>query len=353
MMETQGCQYVTACHDTESGLKAFIAIQNTSLGPALGGCRMWKYDDQEEALRDALSLAHDMSLRASISGCDLSGGAIVIMGSSKNGKSEELFRALGRFIHALEGRLIAIAELGTESENIADILRETPYAVNLPAICNESGEEALSAAWGVYYGIMTCAREVFKVTSLKDLSVVVQGVGVIGSSLIELMKRKDPQVQLFVSDIDYDKMKKVQDKYPEVKILSPEESITKECHIFVPCARGRIFSPDMVSQLRCKVIAGAARCQITADEVADRIHERGILMAPDFVINAGGVIHAENEIRGRERVITDESFRKVALHLARIFATAREEGRSPYRVAMEAAQKRLQRVACISRILAL
>lgn len=353
MMGEHNSQYLTVCQDVESGLKAFIAIHNTALGPALGGCRMWNYLSEEDALRDAICLAYNLSLCAAVSGCDLSGGAAVIMGNSKNDKSEELFRVLGRFIDAMEGRFIVTTELGTTSEDIVYIRRETPYVVDLPIICNEKGDEALSTAWGIYYGIMACVKEVFKVTTLADINVTVQGVGTIGSSLVELMKRKEPKVQLSISDTDYDKMKKVQDKYPDIRILTPEESLTKECHVFVPCAMGRILTREIVSQLRCKIIAGGARCILTSDEVADQIYEQGILMAPDFVINAGGVIQAEQEIKGYERVMTDESFKKIALNLVRIFTIAGEDRRSPYRVALETARKRSEKISSISRILSI
>ncbi len=342
---------LTACYDKSSDLKAFIAIHTTELGPIVGGCRMWNYGSADEALADALKLSMDMTRRAAVSGCDLSGGSVVIWGNPKSEKSEVLFRALGRFIDAFEGRFIITSELGTDSNDLEDMRRETPYVVDLPSITNAAGEEALATAWGVYFGIMVCVREVFKATTLKGLHIAIDGVGKLGSSLAELLKKKEPQISLSICDIDYDRMKMIQDRYPEVNIVSPDEMLKKEYDVLVPCSQGSILTPESVNDLRCKIIAGGATCTLSDENVAELIHQRGILMAPDFVINTGGVIQAERALKDVQKVVTEETFRKVALNLVRIFAQSREEGRSPYAVALQNAEDRFEKVARVRQIL--
>ncbi|MDQ7826658.1 MAG: Glu/Leu/Phe/Val dehydrogenase dimerization domain-containing protein [Candidatus Eremiobacteraeota bacterium] len=352
MMGSHGCEYVTACCDEATKLRAFIAISNTSMGPALAGLRMWNYGSEEEALLDALRLARDMALRTAVSGCDLSGGSIVIWGNHKVHKSEALLRALGRFIESLEGRLIATTELGTSCEDLECVCRETEYAVNLPLIGSMSGEEGLATAWGVYYGIMACVKEIFKLTTLKDLKVGVQGAGRVGRNLIELIKKREPGVQLSISDIDYDRMKIIQDCHPDIKIVSPEEILQKEYDIFIPCALGGIITPEVASALRCRMIAGAATCVLSDASAADVLHGKGILFAPDFVINAGGVLQAEDEITGRGAMQGEESYRKIARNLVGIVSQAREEDSSPYRVALRLARERIENISRVSHILA-
>lgn len=352
MMDKSSHKQLITCYDTVENLKAFIAIHNTKLGPAIGGVRMWNYSSEEAAMKDALDLSRNMTLRAGVSGCDLSGGSVVIMGNPKTEKCEGLFRALGRFIDVLDGRFIVTTELGTNSSDLRDIKRETPYVADVPRIVDENGVQAIATAWGAYFGILACVKEVFKVNSLRDIHISVQGVGNLGSSLIELMKTRDPQVQLSISDIDYDRMKRIQDKYPEVKILTTDEILENECDLLVPCAVGNMFSQDIIPKLRCKVIAGVAACLLTEDKVADLIHEKGILMAPDFVINTGGLIHIDNELKGDENIIDTESFRKIALTLIRILAQAREENISPYKIAVRAALNRIDRIAHVKNILA-
>jgi leucine dehydrogenase len=352
LMENKGALQVTACYDRETNLRAFIAIHSTAMGtPVLGGCRMWKYPSEEAALNDALALAMDMTYRTAISGCDLSGGSVVIMGNPRTDKSEALFRALGRFIDALEGRFVLTDEMGTSNADLVNVRRETPYVVILPEIGTMDGIEAPSAAWGVYYGLMACVKEVFKVSSLKGLHLAVQGVGHVGSSLIAIMKKREPEVKLSICDVDYDKMKKVQDEHPEVQIVSPEDLLSKECDVLVPCAVGGILTPEVVRDLRCRIIAGGAACMLSEEKAALMINEKGILLAPDFVINAGGIIQAEEEIRENGAVMTEESFGRIAHILSDVLGQAKEEKRSPYRVAMRMAEERIARIRHISGIL--
>jgi leucine dehydrogenase len=353
IMKNSGHMQLAACCDARVGLRAIIAIHSTTLGPALAGCRMHDYKTEQAALDDALKLSMDMTRRGAISGCDVGGGSVIIMGNPKTDKTEELFRALGRFINGLDGRIVVTSELGTVGDDLAELRRETPYVVIPPHIGATNGEEALPAAWGIYYGIMACVKEVFKVASLKDLRLGIQGVGSLGSSLIHLMKKREPQVQLTISDIDYDKMKKIQDQYPEVAIASTEEMLEKEFDVLVPCAVGGLFKPEVVPLLKCRIIAGGATCTLSDDKVAEMIHEKGILMAPDFVINAGGVVQASHELRETEYMVTHETFKKLSLTLMRIIARAREEECSPYRVALKAAGERLEKIAHVNTIFSL
>lgn len=350
MMARDEHEQLLVCYDSSTNLRAFIAIHETTLGPALGGCRMWNYATEEEAILDALRLSKATTYKAAVTGCDLGGGCAILWGDPKTDKSEAYFRALGRFVHSLNGKFIATTELGTDFEDLIDIKRETPYVVALPEIYGGSGDTSATTAWGVYNGMLACAQEAFGVSSLDGLTIAVQGVGNIGSHLIETIMRNAKNVRLVMSDIDYDCMKKVQDKYPETKIASPSEILQMECDIMAPCALGRIFTKENIETLRCKIIAGGASDILEDDSIADDIFGRGILLAPDFVINAGEMIQAADELRGFDKEKTKEFVRRIYLILGRILAQAKEEGVSPYRVANRIARERIQRIARVKQI---
>lgn len=351
LMASEDQEQLIFCHDASSNLKAFIAINNTSLGPAMAGCRMWKYKKEEDAIADSIRLSSSMTLSSAIVGADFGGGSIVIWGNPRTEKSEPLFRALGRYLESLNGKVIASCGLGINPDDLIEIGRETSYTYCLPEMDGCGSKSFYATAMGIYHGMKACAKEVFGTATLENLTIAIQGVGNIGSRLIEIIKNAEKKTSLIISDINYDKIKNMQDKFPDIKISAPDDIIFSRCDILAPCALGGVISKDTIKNLKGKIIAGSANNLITDDSAAELLFKKKILMAPDFLINSGKIIEAYGELHNfsREKILEDT--KKISSILSKIFRISREEERSPYSVAKELALKRIANLAKIKRII--
>ncbi|MEL6195809.1 MAG: Glu/Leu/Phe/Val dehydrogenase dimerization domain-containing protein [Myxococcota bacterium] len=290
-------EQVVYCHDPASGLRAIIAIHNSTLGPALGGCRMFPYANENDALIDVLRLSRGMTYKAAVSGLDLGGGKCVVIGDPKKDKSELLWRALGRFIEGLGGRYITAEDSGTTMNDMELIQRETRHVVGISRSLGGSGDPSPVTALGVFQGIRATVEEHLGKNSLSGLKVAVQGVGHVGYHLVGHLVTSGCQVT--VCDVDIGSVKAALDAFPGVEAVEPDLIYDVDCDIFAPCAMGGIVNADTIPRLTCSVIAGAANNQLN-DEKADAtaLLERGIFYAPDFVVNAGGLINVSNELGG-------------------------------------------------------
>jgi leucine dehydrogenase len=299
-----GHEQVLFCSDNELGLKAIIGIHNTSLGPALGGTRMWTYASDLDALNDVLRLSRGMSYKAAISGLNLGGGKAVIIGDPRgNLKSEAFMRRFGMFVENLNGKYITAEDVGTNTRDMEYIKMSTDHVTGIPQSMGGSGDPSPVTAYGTYLGMKASLQKMTGSDSLAGKKVVVQGTGNVGYYLCELLK-KDGAI-IYGYDIYADKLKAVVDSFG-VKPISADEVYSFEADIFSPNALGAILNETTIPQLRCSIVAGGANNQLK-NETTDgqALKDRGILWAPDFLINAGGLINVYTELEGynRERAL--------------------------------------------------
>ncbi len=347
LIEKHGAhEEVLFCHDASVGLKAIIAIHNTSLGPALGGTRMWNYKTEEEALIDVLRLSRGMTYKAAASGLNLGGGKAVIIGDPKTQKTEGLFRAFGHFVNSLNGKYITAEDVGTGVQDMEYVYMETPWVTGIPKEFGGSGDPSPYTAHGVLMGIKASAKEKLGTEDLKGLRVVVQGLGNVGSNLVDYLIKDGAKV--FVSDIDVQKVKVMTDRYTsQVQAVSPEEILFTECEVLAPCAMGAIINDQSIGRLRCKIVSGGANNQLAEARHADQLAELGILYAPDYVVNAGGLMNVFVELEGYSPERAFEKTRKVFDNVTQVFQIAKRDKISTHLAANRLAE---ERIATIGRL---
>lgn len=321
-MQMDDYEQVVFCQHKESGLKAIIVIHDTTLGPALGGARMWTYNSEEEAIIDALRLAKGMTYKTSAAGVNLGGGKTVIIGDPKKDKNDAMFRALGRFINNLNGQYITAEDVGTTVHDMDMIKMETDYVLGTSLESGASGDPAPITAYGIYKGMKAAAKEAFGTDSLTNKRVAVQGVGNVAYRLCEHLHREG--AELIVTDINQDAVKRAVDEFG-AKAVDPDDIYAVDCDIFSPCALGAIINDKTIPQLKAKVIAGSANNQLESSKHGDLLHEKGILYAPDYVINSGGVINVSEEFTGYNRENVMKKVEKIYDHLMRVFEIAKRD----------------------------
>jgi leucine dehydrogenase len=339
-----GYEQVVFCSDDQSGLRAIIAIHSTALGPALGGTRFYPYETEEAALRDVLRLAKGMTYKSAAAGLDLGGGKAVIIGDPQRIKSEELLRAYGRFIETLSGRYITAEDVGTALEDMDTVRRESRWVTGCSHTYGGSGDPSPVTAFGVLQGIKACALEVFGDANLKGRTVALQGVGKVGHALCGYLTEEGADVT--IGDINVDNLARAVSDYG-VDTVPLGDIHKQEVDIFAPCALGGGVNDDTISEFRCKVIAGAANNQLESPEHGDKLRDLGILYAPDFVINAGGIINVEDELRGYDRERAMKRVEGIYKAMQLIFALAREREISTAQAAQDYAEERIRKISRI------
>ena len=292
-MSTMGHDQILFCSDNETGLKAIIAIHDTTLGPALGGTRMWTYDNEIEALNDVLRLSRGMTYKNAISNLALGGGKAVIIGDSKSMKSEALFRRFGRFVDSLAGNYITAEDVGISPSDMVWVSKETKHVVGLPG---KSGDPSPVTAFGTYMGMKACSKLNYGSDSLQGRKILVQGVGHVGEYLVQYLSKEGAEI--FISDIHEDTLSRISKEFGATQIdLNDVYDIDMD--IYAPCALGGTLNNDTISRLKCQIVAGAANNQLKTEDLHGKaLLERGILYAPDFAVNAGGVINCFSEVEG-------------------------------------------------------
>jgi leucine dehydrogenase len=294
-MQEYDYEEVIFFQDRATELQAIVAIHDTTLGPALGGCRFWHYTSSRAAVNDALRLARGMTYKASVAGLNLGGGKSVVIGNPKTHKSEALLRAIGRFVNTLRGRYIIAEDVGTSTDDMAIIHKETNYVVGLATEHGGSGDPSPVTAYGVLHGMQACTKEVFKTRDLNGLTVAIQGAGHVGYHLARCLKKEGATI--IITDIYKNNAKRVIEEFG-AKYVAPEKIYAIKCDVFSPCALGGILDDKNIRALRCKIVAGSANNQLKASRHGEKIQQRGILYAPDYVINSGGLINVADELRG-------------------------------------------------------
>jgi leucine dehydrogenase len=329
-------------HDAASGLRAIVAIHSTSLGPALGGSRFYPFASEEDALRDVLRLARGMTYKAAAAGLDLGGGKAVIIGDPRRDKSEELLRTYGRFIESLGGRYITAEDVGTSREDMDVLRRETRWVTGVSKRLGGSGDPSPVTAWGVYQGLRACAEVALRTSSLEGTRIVIQGVGKVGYHLAKHLTEAGAVVT--VADVDVDAVGRAVNDLG-VETADPDKAHAVECDIFAPCALGAVIRDDTIPELKCRVVAGAANNQLERSEHGDALHELGILYAPDFVINAGGLMNVADELIGYDRERAMAKVEGIYRTLREVFRLARVEGITPAEAATRLAEARMEAVS--------
>ncbi|HLQ73768.1 MAG TPA: Glu/Leu/Phe/Val dehydrogenase dimerization domain-containing protein [Bacillota bacterium] len=341
-MELDNYEQVLFCQDKGSGLKAIIAIHDTTLGPAVGGARMWPYESEEEALEDALRLAKGMTYKNAAAGLNFGGGKAVIIGDAKKDKSEQLFRSLGRYIQGLGGRYITAEDVGTTTGDMDQIHIETDYVVGTSGY-GASGNPAPVTAYGLYKGIKATAKEAFGDDSLSGKTVAVQGVGNVAYRLCEHLHNEG--AKLIVTDINKEAVQRAVDNFG-AKAVEPDDIYGVDCDIYSPCALGAVINDDTIPQIKAKVIAGSANNQLQSDKHGDLLFEKDIVYAPDFVINSGGVINVADELNtngyNAERAMV--KVEEIYDNLNRVFEISRRDNIPTYVAADRMAEERIEAI---------
>ncbi|RLQ98293.1 branched-chain amino acid dehydrogenase [Falsibacillus albus] len=327
------------CQDEQSGLKAIIAIHDTTLGPALGGTRMWTYESEEAAIEDALRLARGMTYKNAAAGLNLGGGKTVIIGDPRKDKNEAMFRAFGRFIQGLNGRYITAEDVGTTVADMDLIHEETNFVTGISPAFGSSGNPSPVTAYGVYRGMKAAAKEAFGTDSLEGKTVAVQGVGNVAFNLCRHLHEEG--ANLIVTDINKEAVQRAVEEFG-AKAVDPNEIYSVPCDIFAPCALGAVVNDDTIPQLKAKVIAGAANNQLKETRHGDTIHEMGIVYAPDYVINAGGVINVADELYGYNRDRAMKRVEQIYNNVEKVFEIAKRDGIPSYLAADRMAEERIQ-----------
>ncbi|MGY6560742.1 MAG: Glu/Leu/Phe/Val dehydrogenase dimerization domain-containing protein [Luteibaculaceae bacterium] len=337
-------EQVLFCNDSASGLKAIIAIHNTVLGPSLGGTRMWAYQNEVEALNDVLRLSRGMTYKSSLAGLNLGGGKAVIIGDARKDKSEAMFRRFGMFVKSLAGKYITAEDVGVNTRDIEYIYMETKHVAGKPESLGGGGDPSPVTAYGTYMGIKAAAKKAYGNDSLAGKRIVVQGVGNVGKNLVKHLVHENAKV--FVADIHQDNLKEVVNKYG-VSVINLNDVYTTPMDIYAPCALGATVNDETLSQLTCKIIAGAANNQLANEAVHGRaVMDKGIFYAPDYLINAGGIINCHSEVYGgynRESAMHQtENIYNTTL---KIFDISEKENIPTYLAANRLAEERISQMA--------
>src|SRR4051794_7750744 len=346
---SSGHEQVVFCSDADSGLRAIIAVHSTALGPALGGTRFYPYASEQAAVADALRLSKAMSYKNSLAGLDLGGGKAVIIGDPRTDKTEALLRAYGRFVEALGGRYLTACDVGTYNADLDIVGRETRFAHGRSEAYGGCGDSSVLTAYGVFQGMRAAAAHCWGRPSLTGRTVAVAGVGKVGSHLTALLVEAGADV--VVTDVDPGAVERLLVRFPAVRAVADTAALVRTPHdVYAPCALGGALDDETVAVLPGRIICGGANNQLATPGVADQLLARGILYAPDYLVNAGGVIQVEDERHGfsfsRAQAKASGIF-DVAL---RVFQAADKEGVSPAAAADTLAEERMRSVGRLATI---
>lgn len=343
-MQQMGHEQVVFCQDPNTGLNSVIAIHNTTLGPALGGTRLWNYNTHEEAIIDALRLSRGMTYKSAISGLNLGGGKAVLIGEASKLKSEAYWRRYGKFVNSLNGKYITAEDVNTSKGDMEYIGMETKFVTGKPEYSGGSGDPSPLTAYGVYMGMKAAAKKAFGSDVLTGKRVVVQGAGNVGQYLIGHLVEEGAVV--YACDINEAKLRQVVAKYPAVTVVDNDTIFDMEFDIYAPCALGATVNTESINKMKCPVIAGGANNQLADENVhGPMLVEKGIIYVPDFLINAGGIINISIEIDGynRERALTTVA--RIYDRTLTIFDIAEKEGIHTQLAAMQMAEARIAQIA--------
>jgi valine dehydrogenase (NAD+) len=338
-----GHEQVVFCHDEPTGLRAIVAIYSTALGPALGGTRFYPYPSEQDALDDVLNLARGMAYKAALAGLDLGGGKAVIIGDPAEHKTEALLRAYGRFVQSLNGRYYTACDVGTYSEDMDHIARETRFVTGRTVAHGGAGDSSVLTAYGVFEGMRAAAEVTWGAPTLQGRTVGVAGVGKVGRHLVGHLVADGATV--LVADVDPAAVNAVQAEHPAVRRAADVAAlVAAELDVYAPCALGGALDGEVVEVLGARVVCGAANNQLAHHGIEKRLQDRGVLYAPDYVVNAGGLIQVADELEGFSFERAKQRASGIFGTTARVFALARAEDVPPAVAADRLAERRIAEV---------
>ena len=342
----EGHEQILYGYDKISGLEAIIAIHSTALGPALGGTRFYPYESEEDAITDVLRLSKGMTYKAAAAGLDLGGGKAVIIGDPRQIKSERLFRAYGRIVDSLQGRYITAEDVGTTTSDMDVVRRETKWALGSSVALGGSGDPSPVTARGLYAASRAVAQKLWEDSDLAGRRFAVQGVGKVGSAFVQLLV--EARAEVIVSDAYEPAIESAVEMYG-VKPVEQSEIHMVDCDFFSPCALGASLNHKTIPELNCQAIVGSANNQLATDEDAARLADRGILYAPDFVVNAGGLINVYDELHGYSKTRAMHRVDSIFDATMRILDTAATHGINPNQAAIKVADERIRDIGDLRR----
>lgn len=330
------------CNDNETGLKAIIGVHNTVLGPALGGTRIWSYNNEMEAINDVLRLSRGMTYKNSLAGLNLGGGKAVIIGDSRKIKSEALMRRFGKFVESLAGKYITAEDVGISPADMVYVNMETNHVVGLPG---KSGDPSPVTARGVYMGMKACAKEQFGTDSLAGRKISVQGVGHVGEYLVSSLAKEGAEI--YITDIHEPTLKRVAEQYG-AKVVGLDEIYDLDVDIYAPCALGATVNDETLNRLKCSIISGAANNQLAIEAVhGQAVMDKGIIYAPDYALNAGGVINCYSEVAGLSADWALSKADDIYSTITEIVKRSKNENIPTYQIANKMAEERIEKVGRI------
>ena len=338
-LDTFGHEQVVYCHNKDAGLKAIIAIHNTVLGPALGGTRMWPYKSEAEALNDVLRLSRGMTYKNAVAGLNIGGGKAVIIGDPAKDKSEALFRAFGQFVESQGGRYITAEDVGIDVNDMEFVFRETQYVTGVHQVHGGSGDPSPFTAYGTLQGLLATLNRKFGNEEVGNYSYAVQGLGHVGMEFVKLLKERGAKI--FVTDINQRLLDQAVSEYG-AEAVAPDEIYDVDADVYSPCALGATVNEETVPRLKAKIICGSANNQLANNEIGDEVGKRGILYAPDYAVNAGGVMNVSLEIEGYNRERAMRMMRTIYHNLTRIYEIAERDGIPTYKAADRMAEERIE-----------
>jgi leucine dehydrogenase len=338
-IDTFGHEQVVYCHNKDAGLKAIIAIHNTVLGPALGGTRMWPYKSEAEALNDVLRLSRGMTYKNAVAGLNIGGGKAVIIGDPAKDKSEALFRAFGQFVESQGGRYITAEDVGIDVNDMEFVFRETQYVTGVHQVHGGSGDPSPFTAYGTLQGLLATLNRKFGNEEVGNYSYAVQGLGHVGMEFVKLLKERGAKI--FVTDINQRLLDQAVSEYG-AEAVAPDEIYDVDADVYSPCALGATVNEETLPRLKAKIICGSANNQLANNEIGDEVGKRGILYAPDYAVNAGGVMNVSLEIEGYNRERAMRMMRTIYHNLTRIYEIAERDGIPTYKAADRMAEERIE-----------
>ncbi|MCM3566482.1 Glu/Leu/Phe/Val dehydrogenase [Neobacillus mesonae] len=337
-------EQIVFCNDPHTGLQAIIAIHNTTLGPALGGCRMYPYSSIDEALEDVIRLSKGMTYKCAAADVNFGGGKAVIIGDPLKDKTPSLFRSFGQFVDSLNGRFYTGTDMGTSTQDFVYASRETNCIVGIPESYGGGGDSSIPTSLGVIYGLKATNQEMYGSDELSGKTYIVQGLGKVGFKVaVQLL---EAGADLFVSDINSASITKIQERAKKlgrnVTVVSGDEVYSTEADIFVPCALGGIINDRTIEQLKVKAVVGSANNQLLSEKHGEMLKQKGILYAPDYIVNAGGLIQAADELYGynKERVLTKT--KSIYISLLEVYKQANLDNITTAQAANRLCEKRLE-----------
>ena len=339
-LSSYGHEHLVYCHDSSSGLHALIGIHSTVLGPATGGVRFWHYENEEAALKDVLRLSQGMTYKSALANLAFGGGKAVILAPKDLSKAPGIFARFGECVERLKGLYYTAKDVNISHLDIEAIHQQTSYVLGLPPSMGGGGDPSPVTAYGVYLGIKASAKRAFGSSDLSGRRILVQGVGSVGEGLLALLEKEN--ATLLITDIDAARLRAMEKKF-RVEVVPTEGSMYRDIDIFVPCALGGILHEESISKLRCRVVAGAANNQLRQPSDAQILKDRGIIYAPDFLINSGGIILVYYEYNKASN-ITEAAYKhteQIYDTLETVYDISEKENISSHEAAMKEAGGRI------------